>query len=290
VENIWCRWNIRVNDTSVSQQLYNSSTHFLLELLQNADDNQYGGVAPDFSITYKPGHLRIDCNEVGFTDRNVEAICAIGGSTKSGSDDFIGEKGIGFKSVFRVADAVWISSREYNFKLDIREDGELGMITPRWDAFPGPIRPGYTSLHLRLSEDCNETDLMEGIISLSPTLLIFLRRLRHIHLRLTFKDGSQKSEHLSRDEGKHAGLSTIIVKQKKATAEYMTRRHDVLNMPLETKRPHICHSELILAFDISNSGRAPLQTIHKVYAFLPIREHGFKVIPPLPYSKYANKL
>jgi HSP90 family molecular chaperone len=73
------------------------------------------------SFSYAPGSLRIDCNEVGFTAGNVEAICAINQSTKSAKKadgEYIGEKGIGFKSVFKAADLVWISSHEYMFKLD----------------------------------------------------------------------------------------------------------------------------------------------------------------------------
>ena len=47
----------------------------------------------------------VDCNEDGFTRENVEAICNVGASTKTrnNSQYYIGEKSIGFKSVFMVA-------------------------------------------------------------------------------------------------------------------------------------------------------------------------------------------
>lgn len=106
-------------------------THFLLELIQNADDNKYEGLSPTLDITYSNRTLRIDCNEIGFGRRNVETICSVGASIKAGlgnSTRYIGEKGIGFKSVFKVAHTVWIKSSHYSFKFDRRE--KLGMIAP----------------------------------------------------------------------------------------------------------------------------------------------------------------
>lgn len=100
--------------TSLSTQLNEKSTRCLLELLQNADDNTYTRSTPTLNFIYKPGSLRVECNEDGYTPKNVEAICDVHKSTKTGenrSAGYIGEKGIGFKSIFKIADAVWISSR-----------------------------------------------------------------------------------------------------------------------------------------------------------------------------------
>lgn len=42
-------------------------------------------------------------NEQGFSVENIRALCDVGNSTKKGSTaGYIGQKGIGFKSVFRV--------------------------------------------------------------------------------------------------------------------------------------------------------------------------------------------
>lgn len=43
-------------------------------------------------------------NEIGFSEENIRALCDVGNSTKKGqSAGYIGKKGIGFKSVFRVS-------------------------------------------------------------------------------------------------------------------------------------------------------------------------------------------
>jgi hypothetical protein len=68
---------------------------------------------PTFFAYREDGYLWVACNEDGFTESNVQAICEISDSTKriSGSrKGFIGEKGIGFRSVFSVADKVGVSS------------------------------------------------------------------------------------------------------------------------------------------------------------------------------------
>lgn len=42
-------------------------------------------------------------NEQGFSAENIRALCDVGNSTKkTASSGYIGKKGIGFKSVFRV--------------------------------------------------------------------------------------------------------------------------------------------------------------------------------------------
>ena len=114
--------------------LYSEDTHFLLELIQNADDNKYEEVVtPTLHFIVEEHAIRIYCNEKGFTKEDVRAICQIGESTKlSGMvRNFIGEKGTGFKAVFKAADKVYIRSNGYTFMFDTtKTTGELGMLIP----------------------------------------------------------------------------------------------------------------------------------------------------------------
>jgi len=80
--------------------LYTDITHFILELIQNADDNSYSdSVNPTLKLSLCRHELIVKCNEVGFTEANVRALCDINKSTKKGLkqgiDASIGEKGIG---------------------------------------------------------------------------------------------------------------------------------------------------------------------------------------------------
>lgn len=95
---------------------------FLKELLQNADDCRYPeGASPEFELKVDNDKIVVSYNECGFTKQNVRAITAIGESTKKllldGTDYSIGEKGVGFKSVFGIAQSVEIHSNGFDFKL-----------------------------------------------------------------------------------------------------------------------------------------------------------------------------
>ncbi|XP_065630943.1 protein NO VEIN-like [Quercus suber] len=90
---------------NLSAELYAKDVHFLMELIQNAEDNDYlEGVDPslefvitseDITNTGAPSTLLIFNNEKGFSSKNIDSICSVGRSTKKGNRKrgYIGEKG-----------------------------------------------------------------------------------------------------------------------------------------------------------------------------------------------------
>lgn len=109
------------NYIKVIKELNFEPQRFIRELIQNADDCQYSeDVCPTFSLIVDGNKLTTSYNECGFQKKNVRSITAIGESTKkqlqTGNFE-IGEKGIGFKTVFAVADSVDIHSNEFHFQL-----------------------------------------------------------------------------------------------------------------------------------------------------------------------------
>nr|XP_032823228.1 protein NO VEIN-like isoform X2 [Petromyzon marinus] len=120
----------------LSSELYSKDTHFVLELVQNADDNSYpsGPDAQPPSLLFVVENDRVTLlnNEVGFSERNVRYICDIGKSTKGKHKyGYIGQKGIGFKSVFKVTDRPEIHSNGFHLRFD-RRSGPMGLILPHW--------------------------------------------------------------------------------------------------------------------------------------------------------------
>jgi hypothetical protein len=79
----------------LSTELYTKPTHFVLELLQNADDCSYAAnVQPRVLLVVMPDAILHATNETGFKAAEVEAICAMARSTKSRKvGAFTGEKG-----------------------------------------------------------------------------------------------------------------------------------------------------------------------------------------------------
>lgn len=124
----------------LAAELYAGNVHFVLELVQNADDNSYApGVVPTLRILARPEKIIFENNEIGFSERNVLAICSMGESTKKASDaGYIGNKGIGFKSVFKLTATPEVHSRDYHLSFNSEDGGGLGYVcqsaarTPDW--------------------------------------------------------------------------------------------------------------------------------------------------------------
>ena len=142
------------DSSSLAEELYKKPTRFIFELIQNAEDNQYkrahaAGADPYLNFLIDRDKIVIDSNEDGFLEENVEAICKVGASTKKGVRGYIGEKGIGFKSVFKIASRVRVQSGPFSFSFNCGgndEDG-MGMVTPFNDIYEdlsGDVRTRFT--------------------------------------------------------------------------------------------------------------------------------------------------
>jgi hypothetical protein len=188
-----------------------------------------------------------------------------------------------------VADAVWISSGGYSFKLDTREDGELGMIAPQWDKFPATNQERDTSFYLRISDRYDQSELVEEITSFDPKLLLFLRRLKRIELKVTQANGRIWSECLRRDDLESNGQKLVILHRNLSSVQYIVREHVVTQLPPEPKRPNSTKSDVVLGFPVSVLTGKPTLESEKVYAFLPIRSYGFNVsLSLLPLLSFSN--
>ena len=87
-------WDTAVLD--LLGQLYSERTHFIFELIQNAEDA--GATQLAFELFADRLELRHDGRP--FTEADVRGVCGVGKSGKSGDLTAIGKFGIGFKSVY----------------------------------------------------------------------------------------------------------------------------------------------------------------------------------------------
>ncbi|XP_019185046.1 PREDICTED: uncharacterized protein LOC109180015 [Ipomoea nil] len=192
---------------NLSAELYSKDVHFLMELIQNAEDNEYEeGVKPslEFVITSKDitetgakATLLIFNNEKGFSSNNVESICSVGRSTKKGKrkSGYIGEKGIGFKSVFLITARPYIFSNGYQIRFSEEpcEHCGIGFIVPEWvDRNPilARINQIYgsstnlppTTMVLPLKSD-KVAPVKQQLSTIHPELLLFLSKIRELSVR-----------------------------------------------------------------------------------------------------------
>ena len=73
---------------SSAEDIYADDVHFLKELIQNADDNQYDeSVVASLKFNFFEDRLEVHCNETGFNEKQIIAICSLGESTKKERKD-----------------------------------------------------------------------------------------------------------------------------------------------------------------------------------------------------------
>ncbi|CAG9234826.1 DUF3883 domain-containing protein [Burkholderia vietnamiensis] len=264
----------------LSEDLYASDTHFLLELLQNADDNSYApDVVPSVQIKLSQQRLTFFNNEVGFAEKNVRALCGVGRSTKAADkkSGFIGEKGIGFKSVFQVSNKPEIHSNGFHFSFDMSRPEELlGYVVPNWT--PPDVDTSETGTTVVLPAKAGRTFSDSILKELHPKLMLFLRRLRH--LDLAHETGRVVFER--RDSGNVISIITEQCDQagspvEQSTERYMRFVHRVsMAQAADEKRPDAIESDLVLAFPLDAEGKALAEAGKEVFSFLPIRAFGFR--------------
>ncbi|KAI6695798.1 hypothetical protein NL676_023508 [Syzygium grande] len=276
----------------LSQELYSQDSHFLLELVQNADDNLYlENVEPTLTFILQDSGIVILNNEQGFLAENIRALCDVGNSTKKGSRaGYIGQKGIGFKSVFRVTDAPEIHSNGFHVKFDITE-GQIGFVLPTLipacnvnlfsrlvssdsDEMNGSC--WNTCIVLPFRSKLSEGSAMKSILTmfsdLHPSLLLFLHRLQCIKFRNMLND----SLIIMRKEV--LGNNIVKVSHGKDKMTWL-----VVSQKLQSNfiRRDVQITEIAMAFTLQEGDCGyyiPFLVQQPVFAFLPLRTYGLKFI------------
>lgn len=261
----------------LADDLYTKETHFVLELIQNADDNAYPeGALPRLSFQLSPERLLLVNNEIGFNESNVQALCDVGKSSKENKKGYIGEKGIGFKSVFNVSDAPEIHSNGYHFRFN-RTDPEnlLGYVVPEWCDSEETLFPNDTLIILpaKLGKQFSADTLQD----LDASLLLFLAKLREFDLK--HEDGTRTFSRHDYENFSH--LKSTVIDSRGTTLIEESRFLRVstavsMQGADDEKRPENDISEVVLAFPVDSRGKASPQASSQVFAFLPIGLFGFK--------------
>ncbi|KAI3575020.1 hypothetical protein IWW34DRAFT_883376 [Fusarium oxysporum f. sp. albedinis] len=287
----------REQPEDVSDQLYKASTHFILELIQNADDNQYDSeIVPSLRLAlYNNGghrYFRSDCNEVGFTFKQLDALTRVGQSTKAATIDnsksCIGEKGIGFKSVFKVADVVHVASGFYEFKFD--RNARIGMILPITSQFPTADRVAdHTQFLLELKSQRDYDVIKEELNSIEPDMLLFLRNLDQVHISIRGLN-KQYRRKITRVDPRYDGETVKISVQGDAvpSKEYIVHRYTAKRLPPVPQREGIDSSEVVIAFTVDNEA-TPVFATQKVFAFLPVDDFGFRFLIHADFILVASR-
>jgi len=168
-------WNATV-------EKYPDPSHFIFELLQNAEDA--GASLVRFRLD--ANHIQFEHDGRPFDRADIEGITGIGNTTKIDDGHKIGCFGIGFKAVYVVTDRPEVHSRieDQPFAFAIEK-----LVVPRIIATEH--RDTTTRIVLPLRPDTADTILnraREGLAAAGPRALLFLRNIK----RLEWVDGDRQ--------------------------------------------------------------------------------------------------
>ncbi|CAI9734952.1 Hypothetical predicted protein [Octopus vulgaris] len=283
----------------LSKDLYSKDTHFVLELIQNADDNTYpdnfdskdSSACPSVQFGIDDSSVTILNNEVGFKEKNIRAICDVGKSTKEKRKfGYIGQKGIGFKSVFRITDRPEIHSNKYHICFDVNS-GPTGYILPHWiDSYSHPEDNWVTKILLPLKDGVQQSKCLAASFNdIHPSLLLFLHRLKKITLRNEIQGTETVMQRYDQEhdivEITHNGVVDrwfVIKKLLDATKVSAQVKSDI----------DVESTEIALAFPMKLNKSFNAQVLPEkqpVFAFLPLRSYGLRFIIQGDFDLPSNR-
>ena len=199
--------------------MYSDSTHFIYEILQNADD--YGASEVFFKLL--EGRIEIEHNGEPFTEENVKAITYFGKSTSR--DDLVktGRFGVGFKSVFAFTATPIIISGDEHFEI-------YGLYRIKEYPYPDDFSRSRTRIILPFNHESKKPDYVEDLMpredayskisdrltKLNMNTLLFTRNIREIRWET---DG--RSGHYSREDDIDSNARQTTITDGKQANKYL---------------------------------------------------------------------
>ena len=178
-------------------RLYTDRTHFIFELLQNAED------AGATKILFELFEDRLEVKHDGrpFNELDVRGVCGVGEGTKAEDLTQIGKFGIGFKSVYAYTSTPEIHSGDEHFRIE-------HYVRP-YPADPQGTGDSWTTLFVftfdvtTIDADSAFREIAARLRNLSARTLLFLRKIKEIEYRLADEtSGVYLREEVSRGPGR----------------------------------------------------------------------------------------
>ena len=155
-------------------QLYSERTHFIFELIQNAEDA--GATEVAFELFEDRLELRHDGRP--FTEADVRGVCGVGKSGKSGDLTAIGKFGIGFKSVY----AYTRSPRVYSGCEHFRIENYVRPFPVEPPPFPGGTLFVFPFDHDTVPAAAAVREIAAALSAIQPRTLLFLRGIERLRV------------------------------------------------------------------------------------------------------------
>ncbi len=247
----------------LARRVYTDPGHFLIELLQNAEDTG----AKTWRVRFDKDKLIIWHDGLPFDVRDLVGITSIGQTTKRKQQ--IGFFGVGFKSVYEITDRPRIYSEVFQFEIaDVSIPKHLGRrpadIPASGTALVLPLRPD-------LDPDRSPQALYKRAVDLDSCVLLTLRNIDNIEFELTETAGGPQKHALI--EYVTAGGASIKIEPSEAVHSYLIQDDEFLygDQVREIGRPD--STRVIIGVRTNGDTPVPLpNSAAKVYSYLPTRE------------------
>lgn len=241
--------------------LYDNRTHFIFELLQNAEDalgrrGEWRG-SRKVAFTLNPTRLTLSHFGKPFDEADVRSVCDIAESTKNESS--IGRFGLGFKSVYTVTDLPEIHSGDEDFAI------ENYVFPKRMVRSARAADETQIILPLKPEDASAAQDITAGFRHLGPGALLFLRHIDEINWTV---------------EG---GASGFYLRNIPESLESNVQRVTVIGK--EDDRPEVDQDWLVFHRDVFSAERQKVGRVEIAFSLVAIEEApGRGAVRPLAKS------
>jgi len=246
--------------------LYHERTHFVFELLQNAEDalRKRGPIGSN-SVRFELRRDGLLVSHWGkpFDEADVRGICGISKSTKKDELTAIGRFGIGFKSVYAVTDQPQIRSAGQHFGIkDYVHPVELADC---------PSAAGETSFWFPFRKEDDEVfdEIAEGLKGLDARTLMFLRHVDEVDWNI---DNGPSGTYCRQSTGLEDGLRKITLIGTTTEKDTNEEQWLVFDSAIEFEGSKVGAAEIAFYIEpTSREGELKLATVSdsRLVAFFP---------------------
>lgn len=213
--------------------LYSDRTHFIYELLQNAEDAceraKKTGIINKFTIRFQLflDRLEVRHNGIPFDEKDVRGICGIVEGTKN--DDFsqIGKFGIGFKSVYAYTKSPEIYSGDKSFC--IKNYVQPFPIKPREDIKDVETLFVIPFNHDKITNEDAFEEIRNKLKNLGLRTLLFLRNIEEISWKIEPSFGTYSGKSKTVDNIRWVNLLYYDSEFTKNTEKWLVLEKNIPN-------------------------------------------------------------
>lgn len=270
--------------STISESIFSRSAHFILELLQNAEDAgaRAGTAKGEIEFRISPERIIVVHNGSPFAEADIDAICGVR-STKKPEEGTLGYLGIGFKSVFKVTDCPEVHSGGFHFKFDknafTNPSDEPWQITPIWiNDVPEAIDTKRTTFVLPFRSDQVFSETLSELERLDVHIFLFLKWMKRLHVINDVTGQSTTIENLGERNrivslSKDGSSHRFVIFRRESSVPAQVAEDPALEF---YKRQHVKKREVVLAFGVDAQGNLAqieeASALGSVSSFLPLVE------------------